>query len=101
RPSHAGPSPRRSGAILSRTGDVALNHSPQKIVAALGLVVFISAACLAWFGYVAIVRWRESSTLLGERRAEESADRFMLALSRDMEGAQRSVLLTADPQQFA
>ena len=39
--------------------------------------------------------------LLAEQRAQEAADRFVLAAARDMEGAQRSVLMTADAQEFA
>lgn len=66
-----------------------------------GIAVCLSAAFLAWFEYVAILEWRRSSTLLAEQRAIEAVDRFVLSLTRDMQGAQRNVLMSADRQELA
>lgn len=59
-------------------------------LAALG--VGVSVAIFGWFGYHAIVEWRKNSTMLAERRAAETADLLVTALTRDMRGVQESVL---------
>src|ERR1051325_1458680 len=67
----------------------------------VGIIVGISATLLAWSGYMAIVKWRQSSLLLAERQAHQAAERLRFALVRDMEGAQRGVLSAEDTQDFS
>lgn len=55
-------------------------------------VVVASLLTLAWFGYRAVSGWRRSAEDLAARRAAEAADRLATALTRDMRGAQTSVL---------
>jgi signal transduction histidine kinase len=47
---------------------------------------------MAWFGYRAIQEWRNSSELLAQQRAEETADLLVRALLRDMRGAVDGIL---------
>jgi len=54
--------------------------------------VFLSVGILCWFGYHAIFEWRRSSVLLAERRTGEAAELLVEAVTRDMRGAQQSVL---------
>jgi signal transduction histidine kinase len=56
---------------------------------------------LSWFGYRAIVEWRNSSLLVMERRTNEAADVVLQALLRDMRGAQQSVLTSTQWIEFA
>jgi signal transduction histidine kinase len=51
-----------------------------------------SLATLTWFGYRAIGEWRRSSGQVADRRAAETADLLVTALTRDMRGVQNSVL---------
>jgi signal transduction histidine kinase len=53
-------------------------------------------AVLTWYGYSAAEQWRRSSALLVERRAREVVDILSATLTRDMHGAQRSVLATEE-----
>jgi signal transduction histidine kinase len=52
----------------------------------------VSVALLAWFGLRASREFQESSRLLVQRRAEESARLLVAALTRDMRAVQTSVL---------
>lgn len=61
----------------------------------IGFVVGLSTILLTVFGFVAILNWRRSTILLAERQAEQAADRLLLALTRDMQDAQRTVLSNA------
>src|SRR5262245_18909084 len=47
---------------------------------------------LAWHDYTTTSAWQESSGLLLERRADEALELLASAFSRDMHGAQASVL---------
>jgi two-component system phosphate regulon sensor histidine kinase PhoR len=78
-----------------------MSRSPRLVAVVLGVTVCVSAVSLASVGYLAVLRWRQSSELLAKRRAEQAVDRFVFALARDMQGAQRSVLLTANAQDFS
>jgi signal transduction histidine kinase len=54
--------------------------------------VCVSVAILSWFGYRAMTGWERSARLLADRRANQTADLLLTALSRDMRGVQHSVL---------
>jgi signal transduction histidine kinase len=65
----------------------------------LGVVVLVVCAGLlveAWLGYRATAEWQTSSSLLVARRAKDSIDVLMTALSRDMGGVQTTVLSSRD-----
>jgi signal transduction histidine kinase len=66
-------------------------------ILALGvLVVCAGVFAEAWLGYRATQEWQTSSSLLVERRAKDSIDLLMTALSRDMRGVQATVLSGRD-----
>ncbi|MGE0394652.1 MAG: sensor histidine kinase [Vicinamibacterales bacterium] len=54
--------------------------------------VVISVGALAFIGYRAVTEWQRSATLLVQGRAAAAVDLFVQALTRDMRGAQVSVL---------
>ncbi|HEX7796098.1 MAG TPA: HAMP domain-containing sensor histidine kinase [Vicinamibacterales bacterium] len=56
---------------------------------------------LSWYGYRAIVEWRNSSLLVVERRTSEAADLMLQALLRDMRGVQQSILTSTQWIEFA
>src|SRR5580765_7830103 len=51
---------------------------------------------LAWHDYTTTSAWQRSSGLLLERRADEALELLASAYSRDMRGAQASVLAVLD-----
>jgi signal transduction histidine kinase len=55
-----------------------------------------SACVLTWYGYGATRQWQRSSVLLAEQRAMQTADLLVLALTRDMQAVQRSVLPSSE-----
>jgi signal transduction histidine kinase len=63
---------------------------------ALAVGVCGSVALLALFAFRAVREWERTATLLAERHAQEGADLLALALTRDMRGAQESVLSSPD-----
>jgi len=66
-------------------------------VFALGvLVVCVGLLAEAWLGYRATQEWQASSSLLVARRAKDSIEVLMTALSRDMGGVQTTVLSGRD-----
>jgi signal transduction histidine kinase len=69
----------------------------------IGLAVgaLVSLGLLSWFGYRAIVEWRNNSLLVAERRTSEAADLVREALIRDMRGVQQSILTSAQWIEFA
>ncbi len=62
--------------------------------------VCVSVSLLTWFGYRAIREWQRSSVQLMERRANETANLLVTALSHDMYAVQKSVLSAADRSTF-
>ena len=54
--------------------------------------VVVSVAILAVVGYRAVTEWQRSAALLAQRRADAAAEQLLTALTRDMRGAQTSVL---------
>lgn len=68
----------------------------------LGAAVVCGVVALAWSGYRAATEWQGSSALLVERRARDLADLLATALTRDMGGAQATVLAASElgPQSF-
>ena len=58
--------------------------------------VCASVALVALFAFRAVREWERTATLLAERHAQEAADLLALALTRDMRGAQESVLSSPD-----
>lgn len=61
---------------------------------ALWLAVGVCASVIALgaFTYQGVLEWERTARLLAERHAQESADMLAVALTRDMRGAQESVL---------
>lgn len=59
------------------------------LAAALGL----ATGALAWLGYRATREWRASAVMVAERRVDEVAALLINALTKDMRGAQQSILL--------
>ncbi len=55
-----------------------------------------SACLLTWYGYGATRQWQRSSALLAEQRATQTADLLVMALTRDMQAVQRSVLPSSE-----
>jgi signal transduction histidine kinase len=62
----------------------------------LAVTICVSVALLTWFGYAAVRGWYGSSLELADRRTEEAAVLLVSALTKDMQGAHRSLLLSAD-----
>lgn len=62
----------------------------------LAVGVCASVALVALFAFRAVREWERTATLLAERHAQEAADLLALALTRDMRGAQESVLSSPD-----
>ena len=67
-----------------------------RVAAVLALSVCGSVAILGLSAYRAVREWERTATLLAERHAQEGADLLALALTRDMRGAQESVLSSQD-----
>jgi signal transduction histidine kinase len=63
--------------------------------------VCVSVSLVTWSGYRAIREWQRSSVQLVERRANETANLLVSALSHDMYAVQKSVLAAADREAFA
>jgi signal transduction histidine kinase len=61
-------------------------------VAWLALALCAATGMLAWHDYTTTSAWQRSSSLLLERRAEEALELLASAFTRDMHGAQASVL---------
>jgi signal transduction histidine kinase len=61
-------------------------------VAWLALALCAATGMLAWHDYTTTSAWQRSSGLLLERRADEALELLASAFSRDMHGAQASVL---------
>ena len=74
--------------------------STDRPAAWLAIGICASVALLSWFGYRAIVEWRNASILLADRRASEAADLLLLGFARDMSGAQEFVLNLPQWDQF-
>ena len=54
--------------------------------------VTVSLGILVWYGYTALGQWKRSEEMLADRRARETAELLLTAVTRDMRGAQYSVL---------
>src|SRR6476659_8555510 len=73
----------------------------RRFTSGLAVGALVSLGLLSWFGYKAIVEWRNSSLLVAERRTSEAADLVREALIRDMRGLQQSILTSAQWIEFA
>ena len=85
--------PARTGA----KNEEGLRHLRDAIlerwfIASLVGALSIAVLMLMWIGHRAFVGWRQTAALLAERRAEEKAMLFSVALDRDMKAVQASVL---------
>ena len=67
-----------------------------RITWVLAAGVCASVALVGLFAFRAVREWERTATLLAERHAQEAADLLALALTRDMRGAQESVLSNSD-----
>jgi len=54
--------------------------------------ITVSLGILVWYGYTALGQWKRSEEMLADRRARETAELLLTAVTRDMRGAQYSVL---------
>src|SRR5262249_11929833 len=59
-----------------------------------------SACVLTWYGYRATRQWQQSSLLLAQQPARQTADLLVTALTRDMHAVQRLVLPAEDWNHF-
>ena len=73
----------------------------RRFTIGLAIGAVASLAILSWFGYRAIVEWRNSSLLVAERRTSEAADLLLEALIRDMRGVQQSILTSTQWLEFS
>jgi signal transduction histidine kinase len=90
----------RIGKLLFAHADwhrprVSLKIAFLLLTAVLGLTV----ALLAWLGYKASREWRNSATMVLERRVDEVGALLINALIRDMAGAQESILIPLTVEQ--
>jgi signal transduction histidine kinase len=78
-------------------------HLPKSFVLTgwLAAGILLSVSVLTWFGYRAIREWQNSSIQLVDRRANETANLLVTALSHDMYAVQKSVLGAVDREMFA
>ena len=74
-------------------------RSPR-LAAWLAAGMCVSVALLAWFGLRASREFQESSRLLVQRRAEDSARLLVAAVTRDMRAVQGTVLAQATWDEF-
>ena len=81
--------------------------TPRAIIAWVGArpavavaVLCVPIAVLAFSGFIVIRQWQQSAVALEARRAEQAADYLVATLTRDMRGAQRSVLVPMDFDQY-
>jgi hypothetical protein len=93
--------PRRRGAVLPRARVVPVSARLASFVSTriawvLAVGVCASVALVGLFAFRAVREWERTATLLAERHAQEAADLLALALTRDMRGAQESVLSNPD-----
>jgi hypothetical protein len=70
------------------------------LAALLAAGMCVSISVIGWFGYRAVREWQRSSALLVERRTDEAADLLVTALTHDMRAVQKSVLSSADWDEF-
>lgn len=76
------------------------NRWAPRVSVALALVVILPLAAIGFVSYRATREWKLSSIRLMQRRAEESANLLVMALARDMRGAQTRVLASRDGRPF-
>lgn len=67
----------------------------------IAALLVVAIAVLAFFGLTVIREWQRSAVALEARRAEQAADSLLATLTRDMRGAQRSVLVPMDFDQYS
>jgi signal transduction histidine kinase len=66
----------------------------------LAAVLVLTVVSMAYLGHLAIEEWHRSATTVIERRIDEVDALMMTALSRDMRGAQISILMPLDSEQI-
>ncbi len=79
-------------ALFAKAGGI-----PGWILVLLCVPIVVIAA----FGLTVIREWQDSAVALETRRAEQAADYLLATLTRDMRGAQRSVLVPMDFDQYS
>jgi signal transduction histidine kinase len=62
--------------------------------------VCVSVSLLSWYGFEGVREWQHSSALLTARRANETADLLVTALTRDMRSVQDLVLTSPRVNEF-
>ena len=66
----------------------------------ISAVLVLTTVAMAWISYRAVREWERSTRLSLERRADEVLALLAVALNRDMKGAQLSVLVPINGQNF-
>lgn len=74
---------------------------PRRLRVILATAIGLSALALLSIGYRAVVEWQHSAALVASRRASAAVDLLVSALSRDMRGAHRTVLLSVEREGLA
>lgn len=69
---------------------------PRRLRVILATAIGLSALALLLIGYRAVIEWQHAAALVASRRASAAVDLLVSALSRDMRGAHRSVLLAVE-----
>lgn len=62
--------------------------------------ICLSVVLLTWLGFRVSREWQRSAALLAERRADEAASLFAMAVSRDMRAVQSDVLVARTWERF-
>ena len=74
---------------------------PRRLRIILATAIGMSALALLLIGYRAVAEWQHAASLVASRRASAAVDLLVSALSRDMRGAHRSVLLSVEREGLA
>lgn len=78
-----------------------LSYPIDGLITLLAIGVCVAMALPVWFGYRAIEEWRNSTILLAERQASKATSLMLEAFTRDMSGAQHTILTSPQLIQFA
>ena len=78
----------------------AVRAASRALAAGLTTGIVLAVATLIWLAYSGVQGWRTSAAALAEERASENAQLLVRALTRDMRGAQASVLASPRWDEF-
>jgi len=72
----------------------------DRLIAVLAVAVLTAMTLIILFGYMAVVEWRNSTSLLAERQASKATALMLTAFTRDMSGVQETVLTSPQFTEF-